>query len=630
MTSYVDKALFLHSPEEENITEEVVANSLGCHIKPIELSEFLNTPELYLEEFNHVVVSGPLDAIKSVLSIAITHKFSIGIIPLAEQTDLKKCYGLPSKLKPALELALQTDPQVTDIILCNKKILLFKGTIGRLPMIDFSSNVNFWQAIVQTWYKIKGLRLLPFQFETDNKKKIKTAACGSIILQHHEHRLASKLISNNSSLTDGLITTVITAPKSIFDYFRFILQTINRQGQQKKIPTSLGYVKTPQIQIETTPPLEVSIDGEKATQTPLHCEVIPRAIHINIGQGIRETSNQPASPREKIEVKNLPDGKEINKASNKQIPFFSYASEDRFRDLFISLREDAKVQPTYLVLMLLSTLLATIGLYQSSSAVVIGAMLLAPLMAPIVSLAMGLLRYDTKLTKTSIITICVGIIIALTAAMLISLLFPHKPITLEMQARINPSLLDLAVAIVAGCAGAYTKSHREILQSLAGVSIAVALVPPLAVAGIGLGMGDFIFFSQAFLLFLTNLIGITLVATITFRVLGYSPAVQNKYGIALVTLILVGISIPLYLSYHTIVKKTKLEKSWQQERFLINGKYLIVQKAELVHQKGNNLIFVKVLVREPLTRKDLNQIRKRIQSNFGNSEDIRIQAIYIP
>ena len=294
------------------------------------------------------------------------------------------------------------------------------------------------------------------------------------------------------------------------------------------------------------------------------------------------------------------------------------------------MREDALIQPTYLVLMVLSTMLAAIGLYQSSNAVVIGAMLLAPLMAPIVALAMGLLRHDTKLSKSSMVTILVGILIALTAASLISFLFPHKPITMEMQARLHPSLLDLGVAIVAGVAGAYTKSNKKILQSLAGVSIAVALVPPLAVAGIGLGMGDLSFFAQAFLLFSTNLVGITLAATFTFRLLGYSPVVRDKWGVVFIGILLIGISIPLYLSYNELVDTTVLEKNWQQERFLVNDKYLIVQEAKMVHQRDEKLLFVRVLVREPLTRNDLNQLRMKIQSNFSDAVMIRVQVIYIP
>ncbi len=179
-------------------------------------------------------------------------------------------------------------------------------------------------------------------------------------------------------------------------------------------------------------------------------------------------------------------------------------------------------------------------------------------------------------------------------------------------------------------AGAYTKSNKKILQSLAGVSIAVALVPPLAVAGIGLGMGDVTFFFNAFLLFSTNLVGITLAATFTFRMLGYSPVVRDKRGVTFVMLLLSVITIPLYFSYNDIVNTIVLERNWEHERFLVNDKYLIIQRAEIFHQRDEKLLFVRVLVREPLTRKDLNQLRKKIQSNFTDSLMIRIQVIFIP
>ena len=78
------------------------------------------------------------------------------------------------------------------------------------------------------------------------------------------------------------------------------------------------------------------------------------------------------------------------------MPFFTYASEERFKDLFTALRDDARLDSTYLILMVLSTVLATVGLYLNSSSVIIGAMLLAPLMAPIIALAMSLLRYGQE------------------------------------------------------------------------------------------------------------------------------------------------------------------------------------------------------------------------------------------
>jgi uncharacterized hydrophobic protein (TIGR00271 family) len=280
--------------------------------------------------------------------------------------------------------------------------------------------------------------------------------------------------------------------------------------------------------------------------------------------------------------------------------------------------------------MVLSTMLAAVGLYLNSASVIIGAMLLAPLMAPIVSLAMGILRGDISLFRKSIEKIIIGVLIALLSSALITLLFPHKPVTEEMLARLNPTLLDLAVAIISGIAAAYSKSFREIIQSLAGVAIAVALVPPLTVAGIGIGRWDFHFFYQAFLLFSTNLIGIIIAATFTFRTLGYSAVVRSKGGLAIVFIFLVLISIPLYLSYSRIVEDRVFEHSLRQERFLVNEKYLIVIRASVIWHGDKRIILMDVLAREPLTREDLNAFKRKIQTNFNKKLVIRLKTFYIP
>ena len=311
------------------------------------------------------------------------------------------------------------------------------------------------------------------------------------------------------------------------------------------------------------------------------------------------------------------------------MPFFSYASEKRFRDLFISLRDDAKTDSTYVILMVLSTMLATIGLYQNSTAVVIGAMILAPLMAPIVSLSMGLLRRDDALLKNSIWKIAIGITLALLASVIITQLFPHKPITSEMDARLSPTLLDLAVAIVSGVAGAYSMSYKEIMQSLAGVAIAVALVPPLAVAGIGLGRGDPDFFFQAFLLFSTNLVGIMLAASFTFRILGYSPVVFAKRGMSVVVILLLMIAVPLYVSYDQIVETIIFEKQLEKERFLVNGKYLIVQNVQITRRYDVEVISMDILTRGTIGRKDLFELKKKIRLHFDRDLVIRTRVLYI-
>ena len=632
MSEHVASALFIYTKESSQFLELLQDNAFGAAITPIAFDELQQDPPGILDGTEHVVVSGGLTVIRAVLELAMQHDFSVGIVPLTSQKELIRTYGLPGGTEAAIDLALQQDAQRVNLILCNGTIILNKATIGRLPLIDSAREIGRRGMMAQAAKMFIGLRLLPFRFVTADGQKVKTAACGCKIVPYQTGNRAFRNIARYSSVGDGLVTLIISAPSSILRYLKFLWQTLSLfTGQPKRLPDTLGYIKSSGIDIESEVEMVVKIDSETTSPLPLHCEALPKAVGINVGAKLRDEIRNIKPARKKLSIKNLPTGKEeLVKARKKKIPFFSYASEERFRDLFLALREDARTNSAYLSLMVLSTMLATVGLYQNSTAVIIGAMLLAPLMAPIISLAMGLLRQDRNLSKQSIKKILVGIAIALLAAASITLLFPHKPITAEMEGRLNPSLLDLAVAIVAGAAGAYTKAYKEILQSLAGVAIAVALVPPLAVAGIGLGQLDLFFFGQAFLLFSTNLIGIILAASFTFRVLGYSPAIRDRRSIKIVALALVMITVPLYLSYTRIVETNVLERSWQHERFLVNGKYLIVHKADLNHYRDKDVMTVDILAREVITRQDLTLFREKIQANFDKKLIVRASIIYIP
>lgn len=144
------------------------------------------------------------------------------------------------------------------------------------------------------------------------------------------------------------------------------------------------------------------------------------------------------------------------------------------------------------------------------------------------------------------------------------------------------------------------------------------------------GRGDFTFFSQAFLLFSTNLVGIILAAALTFRMLGYSAAVRGRLGIGVVAVFMVLISIPLYLSFQRITEKRAIEGSWKKERFLVNGKYLIVQKARFSRRGDKEVIVMDILARDVLTRADLTRFKQEIQRNFTRKLAIRAKITYIP
>jgi len=414
MTEYVSSALFVYTDDTKHLIKQLQNNSSGTRITSVAFDALMQTPQNQLEGVDHVVVAGPLDVIKEILRLAMKYQFSIGIIPTKKQKRLIKFYDLPKRPSAAVELALRQDGQIIDLILCNGEIMLFKAAIGRIPFLDTPAKASWIQVLLNALRKFVSFKLYTFKFGIAGKKEIDIAASGCMILQHSKGSFASRLISHDHSFTDGMASLVISAPISIIEYVKLLRQALRSSKRYKKLPSSIGYIKSPQIDIDLETRLEVFIDDQQTTHTPLHCETITKAVRINVGKSLQEESRSATDVRERIDINNLPREKELLKARNqKRIPFFSYASEERFHDLFPALREDARLNSIYLVLMVLSTGLATVGLYLNSASVIIGAMLLAPLMAPIVSLSMGILRGNVRLFKNSIGKIVLGVIIAL-------------------------------------------------------------------------------------------------------------------------------------------------------------------------------------------------------------------------
>lgn len=175
----------------------------------------------------------------------------------------------------------------------------------------------------------------------------------------------------------------------------------------------------------------------------------------------------------------------------------------------------------FFALMLLSTVIAAIGLIQNSAAVVIGAMLVAPLMTPLLGLGLALVQGNPVLARISFRAIVMGLGVSLLVAFLVGLATPgfHEP-TREMLGRGGPSVLDLVVAFASGLAAAYASSRPGLLAALPGVAIAAALVPPIATSGLALSIGNFDLAFNALLLFTINMVTIVLASMTSLWVVG--------------------------------------------------------------------------------------------------------------
>lgn len=231
-------------------------------------------------------------------------------------------------------------------------------------------------------------------------------------------------------------------------------------------------------------------------------------------------------------------------------------------ELFFGPGERGAYLARFFVLIVLSTLLAAFGLAANSVAVVIGAMLVAPLMTPILGAAASLLLADVRRLLTSIGVILAGTVVAITTGMFVTWVALQSVTTAdalppEILGRTQPTLIDLGVAIAAGLAGGYVLTHPRASSSLPGVAIAVALVPPLATVGILLQIGASSQARGALLLFLTNLIAIVLSAIVVMLLSGFIPPEIRlegfrtaRIGLIVSAVLLVAVAIPL--TVHTV------------------------------------------------------------------------------
>ena len=175
----------------------------------------------------------------------------------------------------------------------------------------------------------------------------------------------------------------------------------------------------------------------------------------------------------------------------------------------------------FIALLALSTVIATFGLIQNSTAVVIGAMLVAPLMTPLLGIGLALVQGNLALLRSALQSVILGFILAFVISWLIGLLTPvFTQLTAEMLTRTVPGLIDLIVAFVSGLAAAYATSRPNLSAALPGVAIAAALVPPLATAGLALALASYQAMNSALLLFLTNIMAIVFATSISLWAVG--------------------------------------------------------------------------------------------------------------
>lgn len=297
--------------------------------------------------------------------------------------------------------------------------------------------------------------------------------------------------------------------------------------------------------------------------------------------------------------------------------FSVHDDQAEFADIDVNIRGMVEFKGTNLWVLMFAIIIASIGLNVNSTAVIIGAMLISPLMGPIMGIGYGIGINDFELIKKSIKSIGLAVLISLLSATLYFLISPLSEARSELLARTTPTLWDVLIALFGGLAGILATTRKEKSNVIPGVAIATALMPPLCTAGYGLASGHLSYFFGAFYLFFINMVFIAL-ATVVF--VGYlnpphkrfvDAATENRVRNYIVVLVLVTVLPSIYLAYNMV---TDVAFGARAQNFISNE--LTFDNTLITQQKiSPDIREIEVtLVGDEIRKEQLTAIEKRLKN----------------
>ncbi|MHA6247687.1 TIGR00341 family protein [Pontibacter sp. CAU 1760] len=619
----MEPILLLYDPQQQQtIDEKILPFFTSINLVP---TPYAPDMAVFPAETRLMLYLGDV-ALTEIIAGLMGRNCTLSFLPHPDMKEAREGFGVAENLEEAIQHLLE-GPKIVeaDALLCNERLVFNKVIVGNgLSMMSGSVAKGFFSSAAEKFKRTLSdpSALVPREFTivTEDKPPVRTAAIGIIGVLHGRSSLISRKLISRSFLNDGRMHVLILAPRSVVQLVRSYGKSLFETGTSRKLPSFIGHIKARYIRIESPEPINFSQDGNLLSAKSIELKVVENAFKIIPGQYL-VSDGQTSEPTEMYRINKLPSGDEyLREIVAKPLSLIYHASTDEFKNLFMMLRESAKVSSPFLTLMVLSTMLATFGLFSNSSPVIIGAMILAPLMAPIISLSMGVLRQEKQLMMSSLKTIGLGLLLSYLAAILLTLVTPLHTLNNEIMARIRPNLLDLGVAIISGIAGAYAHAREEVAKTLAGVAIAVALVPPLAVSGIGIGWAEWQVFYGALLLFLTNLAGIVLAGSFTFMLLGFSPFHLARKGLLTSLLLVVMISIPLGIGFTDMVRERYIARTLDGYKV---GE-IVLKDVMVVPGNSPTLISLKLVTKGTVTNDELARIKKEIQSKLRQPVQLEI------
>lgn len=319
-------------------------------------------------------------------------------------------------------------------------------------------------------------------------------------------------------------------------------------------------------------------------------------------------------------------------------PFPNLTASER-AEVYQRMHRAARPNIDFFILIGLAAMIATLGLLQGSPAVIIGAMLVAPLMSPILAIAMAIVRGNVYLLRLSAAAALLGVVLAISLGIAVTLVTPAGVVTEEILARTRPNLLDLLVALASGAAGGYAIARKEVATALPGVAIAAALVPPLGVVGYGTATAQLDIAGGSLLLFSTNLISIVFASAVVFLLLGFRPTQarrteQVRIGFIFSLIALVLISIPL--TTFSITAVGQISRQNQVKAFLneqLETDTLHITDLD-IEQRGNEFIVHAVIYSlDAFPPEQLSDLQDELTEAIGAPVTLRatvLRAIVLP
>lgn len=297
-------------------------------------------------------------------------------------------------------------------------------------------------------------------------------------------------------------------------------------------------------------------------------------------------------------------------------------------------RTAARLDVNYLLLAALSAIVATMGLLGNSTAVVIGAMIIAPFLGPVIATSYGILTADLALLRRGVQGEIAGIGTAIAIAFVTAWFIPPLGATEEIVQRAHPSVLDLVVAFCSGVAG--TLSMTAGLSAIAvGVMIAVSLVPPAAVIGIGIASADWLLVRGASLLLISNIFAIHLAATLTFVIKKVRVAEWRRQRAAKVTLrwgvvtsvaIILMLSIPLIQTTWRSIQRRGSERVVRQV-LTKHPELGELRRVSVIVTSGRPRFAVEVYAPEPPHLDVIQRVKDELGKRLGKATDLTLTVI---